>query len=212
MEEFKLCRIDEMTRPRHVELTEDDECLYWGTYRPRAEGDTMPTYTKGPANQLIANLKKGEDKKELPEYHYKLTAIETVAQMIVHDYPYENATFVPVPPSRCKGDPLYDDRLIKILESAKKMNAQIDYCEPIIQNITLPASHLSTERSSYTELFDNYSVDINMLNKARQNIVVFDDMLTVGRHFKAMKMKLLGARKDINVVGLFIVRSQGQQA
>ena len=162
-------------------------------------------------NQLISNLKKEVARRNLPEYEYKLKAIRTVARWIAEGINVEEFTFVPVPPSRCKSDPGYDDRLVKILEIAKSLNEKLDFCEIVTQKSTMPPSHLTECRNNPVQLENNYEVDKISLNKARSAIVVFDDVLTAGSHFRAMKNVILKNRRNIKIIGLFIARVHRQE-
>lgn len=88
---FRLTRIDELIREQHYHLEDGDLCYFFGEYTARQGAAYSET------NQLIMNLKKGNERRGLPDYRYKGIAIERVARMItstignLHEY-----TFVPV--------------------------------------------------------------------------------------------------------------------
>jgi orotate phosphoribosyltransferase len=44
-------------------------------------------------------------------------------------------------------------------------------------------------------------------NPAPEKIVVFDDVLTGGSHFKAMKIVLRQRYPEVDIIGLFLARS-----
>ncbi|WP_339053466.1 hypothetical protein [Arsenophonus endosymbiont of Crataerina pallida] len=199
---FLLQKIDELTLGHHFHLTEDDICLYFGEY----------TAEKGFAfsntNNLILNLKKDVLKKDKPEYKYKKRAIKQIASFLseYRDYLLK-CTVVPVPPSRCKLDPKYDDRLINILDECKKINSTVDFRELITQRETLIASHNSSNRPSCEELANNYEFHGSLANNIRSTIIIFDDVLTAGSHYKAMKTVIKQHIPDVQIIGLFIART-----
>lgn len=204
-EKVRLSKIDELLRLHHSFLEEDDECYSWGTYTPRGG------FACSQMNQLISNLKKEVSRRNLAEYEYKLRAIRTVARWIATGINVEEFTFVPVPPSHCKSDPEYDDRLVKILEIAKSINEKLDFCEIVTQKSTMPPSHLTECRNKPVQLENNYEVDKISLDNARSAIVIFDDVLTAGSHFRAMKNVILKNRPNIEIIGLFIARVHRQE-
>lgn len=75
----------------------------------------------------------------------------------------------------------------------------------------MPPSHLTECRNNPVQLENNYEVDKISLNKARSAIVVFDDVLTAGSHFRAMKNVILKNRRNIKIIGLFIARVHRQE-
>lgn len=200
---FRLMQIDELIRGQHYHLDAGDLCYFFGEYTARQRAAYSET------NQLIMNLKKGNERRGLQDYHYKGAAINRVAQMItstignISDY-----TFVPVPPSKCRTDAAYDDRMTAILRTAQVMNSSLDFRELVLQNQSTIASHASTaSRPTPDEIMANYSLDDSLLAGIRGNIIIFDDVLTAGSHFKAMKHFLRQHLPEANILGLFVART-----
>ena len=106
----QLTKVD-AAAPDHWYLTASDECYFLGEY-------TAGTgYQGSPTNQLIFNLKKSVDRRGLPDWHYKGQAIREVAtalQAAINQDFLDKMTFVPMPPSKARGDPLYDDRMTQV--------------------------------------------------------------------------------------------------
>ena len=110
-----------------------------------------------------------------------------------------------MPPSCAKSDPDYDDRLIQILQQMEQ-GFDADIRELVLQRETMPASH-EGERASIAELVANYTiVDALRAPAPRGRIVIFDDVLTTGRHYKAMQQVLNAAYPGVPSPGLFIAR------
>ena len=78
--------------------------------------------------------------------------------------------------------------------------------ELVVQRETLPASHENEERTEIPELIANYYIDGTIAENPRSNIIIFDDLLTTGRHFKAMQAVLSHQYPTVRIYGLFVAR------
>jgi len=112
-----------------------------------------------------------------------------------------NSTFVPVPPSKAKDHPEYDDRMTRVL---KKLG--VDVRELVYQKESMAPTHTSDERHSIQELVENYEIDEKLAKPIPTHIVIADDMVTAGAHFRAMR-KVLGNRfPGVPISGVFLAR------
>jgi len=198
----RFTRIDDLTRPDHTFIREEDECYHLGDYKAR-QG-----FGAGATNDLIQNLKKPMDRQGRPEWQYKNWAIDRAAEMLRESFGasgFGAGTVVPTPPSKMRTNPLYDPRLSQILErAAAPFNG--DVRELVYQVADIGAAH-DGERVSIDELIENYGIHANLLAPFRNNTVfVFDDVLTTGRHFRAMKAKILDRFPGTRVRGIFLAR------
>ena len=196
-----LTRIDDLTFPDHYRLDATDECYFVGEYTARAG------YSHSATNDLIHNLKKGMERKDRPEWRYKIWAITTAASQLRTslnpDY-LRVATFVPVPPCRAKGDPLHDDRMMQVLQ---QFGVDVDARELVVQVESYDASHgAANSRPGPEELFQNYRIDQGWVQPAPKSIAVVDDVLTTGAHFKAMQRILNETFPDVPLIGVFLAR------
>jgi predicted amidophosphoribosyltransferase len=194
----KLSRIDGLTLVDHYYLTAEDECYFLREYTPR-QG-----FSYSDTNNLIHNLKKSMDRRGQPGWIYKEQAIRQVAQELRaawNPQSLRDAAVVPVPPHTNKADPLYDDRVTQI---AKLIGANVR--EIIVQSASLAASHDSTSRPSPSQLRANYEIDESMCAPPLTSIVVLDDMLTAGAHFRAVSETLKERFPEIPVAGVFYAR------
>lgn len=196
----RLTLIDKLTRPDHWYLTEEDTCYYYGEYTARKG------YAYSETNQLILNLKKSVNRVGRPEYAHKIRAISTIANILERLIKPEEVTFVPVPPSKVKSDPLYDDRLVTVLQSFKESAGNVDCRELIVQRESTQASHHSDDRLSPDDLIPLYEIDESLTGNIRKHILVFDDVITTGSHFKAMQSVLSRRFPGHPIVGIFIAR------
>ena len=115
-----------------------------------------------------------------------------------------SATLIPVPSSKAKSDPNYDDRILRILNGIS-LPFKVDVGELVIQEITLKASHLSEQnRTSLDELIETYAIDEIFATPVPSAIGVVDDVLVAGNHFKAMEIVLNERFPEVPVFGFFI--------
>ena len=149
-------RIDDLTRSDHHYLTEADECYFLGEYTARAG------YSYSSTNHLIFNFKKAMDRRGLPEWRYKGRAINQAAGAFrdgLMPTAFRILTFVPIPPSRTRSDPLYDDRLMKMLRAIQP-DLALDIRELILQTQnTNCCSHSWTATNSLHNLQRIYRID-----------------------------------------------------
>jgi predicted amidophosphoribosyltransferase len=199
----RLTKIDDLSRPDHSYLSAADDCYFLGEYTARKG------YAFSSTNQLILNLKKGMDRRDRPgEWAYKGRAIRTAAEALrasVNDAARGMLTFVPIPPSKAKGDAFYDDRLLQVLQGVWPGQAT-DIRELILQPASADAVHDREERPRPAELEARYAIDRGLLQPAPQMIAVLDDVITTGAHFVAARNLLQREFPDTKIVGLFIAR------
>jgi hypothetical protein len=197
----RLTQVDGLNRPDHHYLQEGDVCLYLGEYTARKG------YAHSETNHLVVNFKKGVDRKGLPEWKYKGIAIRKAGgllrQALTQDA-LQKATHVPIPPSKAKSDPQYDDRVLQMVRVCAGPSADIR--ELVVQNFSTGASHESDSRPSPGDLVANYSIDQSLITPAPKLLLVYDDVLTTGAHFKAVQYMLRQAFPDVPIFGLFIAR------
>ncbi len=198
----RLTAIDSSVMSDHCYLTDDDTCYFFGEYTARRG------YSHSYTNQLISNLKKGVDLRGTPQYQYKLRTIRKIAEFLNIIGNSEDFTFIPIPSSKRKDDPLYDDRLVRILEAYKSLNSSVDYRELVTQQETTRASHECTDGNRLTvdELEEVYAIEDLESSALRPTLIIFDDMITTGSHFKAMQSILSQRFPDHAIIGLFISR------
>lgn len=200
---MELLKIDCSTLPSHFDLEPTDTCYYWREYTARQSFDYSDT------NKLIKNLKKDVLYRNTPQYRYKTQAINECSSYFLKN-DWSRFTIIPIPPSKAKTDPLYDDRLNQILLLALnklKKEYQFQYLDIITQNKSHEASHTSVIRPSITDLIQRYTINDVNPTLLKDDILIFDDILTKGSHFKAIKSLLLQRYPNKNIYGLFIART-----
>jgi predicted amidophosphoribosyltransferase len=117
----------------------------------------------------------------------------------------KEATFVPIPPSKAKGDPEYDDRMRVICEKIPA-ESQIDVRDLVWQTESYEAAHESDHRPSVADLLKIYQINEDASAPAPKAICIMDDVLTAGVHYRAMHTVLSRRFPGISIVGIFIAR------
>ena len=202
---LKLCKIDDLLRSDHLYLTEADQCFFFREYTANKDYD-YSDYSE--TNSLIWNFKKRLDKKGTSEWKYKEKAIKQIAEEFRESLKakwFEKYTLVPIPPSKSKEDPLYDDRMVQVLKIFGQ-GLNLDIRELILQRESTQPFHQITPRPFWEDLIDNYYIDEDLANPEPKKVVLFDDLLTEGAHFKAAQ-NVLGKRySGIGTRGIFVAR------
>ena len=198
----RFSKVDKLSQPDHYYLSEEDACYFLGEYTARGG------YSYSDTNSLILNFKKDMDRRGSPEWRYKRQAIleiaatfsEALGEGLLH-----SMTFVPVPPSQPKGDPMHDDRLTRMLQ-AMNPSVDVDIRELVLQTVSSPKSSRTEDRLPPEERQKLYRLDDSLIEPAPNSIAVVDDLLTTGSHFKAMQAVLTQCFPSIPISGLFIAR------
>lgn len=202
-DEIRLSLIDESNRDDHARLTTDDTCYYLFEYTSHRG------YTFSSTNQLISNLKKKPSTSGQLGYHYKAGAIAKCARQFgaaLNPDWLADATLVPVPGSKVRGHPDYDDRIERVCLAIRQ--PPVDVRLLVFQTQTTVASHEvdDGERVTVDELLEVYSIDESLTMPTPRAIVIVDDVLTAGTHYRAMHVTLSERFPNVPIVGLFIAR------
>ncbi|MFC4314984.1 hypothetical protein ACFPN2_38355 [Steroidobacter flavus] len=204
--------IDERSRREHQYLAETDRCLFRGEFSVGGGASGCAT------RQLLANFKRkpteitrgpnvlqlqGDKERAIAEVAIALR--EAFGPMLVN----RRYTFVPIPGSKCRGDPDYCDRLERALKQAFSGYAHPDVRPLLQQTVSTVADHeRGAARASIDELMDITRIDVDLLAvPARETLIVFDDVLTFGKHFRVASARIREALPRQAIIGLFIARA-----
>lgn len=206
MEPIKLQKIDESLLPEHSCIEATDRCYFVGEY---ASGRG---FNHSEMNQVINNFKKPMDRKELPEWYYKEQAILKIAYWIASTTSWDKlktGTWVPMPPSKAKSDPNYDDRLWKVLLKMKEIEKSLDIRELLLAKSSREAAHNipGSQRPKVQDHLKNFTIDVPQMSPKPRAIILFDDIVTSGAHFKAAQMTIQKELPDVPIIGLFVARN-----
>jgi hypothetical protein len=192
----RLQAIDFLTSLDHHHVYEADDCYFlW-------ERISGASFEASATNDLIANLQIPVT-SSTGRLYWKGQAIQysagAIRQLIPDDW-RQDSTFVPVPPSCVKEDPEHDSRIFRVL----RMAGGLDVRELIIQtaNTVAKAKNIPPE-----ERAEHYEIDEDCADPEPDHIVIFDDVVAGGSHFKAMKTVLEERFPNAGISGLFLARS-----
>jgi hypothetical protein len=200
---MNLLQIDELVLSQHYYLEPSDLCFYIKEYTAYAG------YSHSYANDLIQNFKKPMDRRGTQEWKWKIWAIDQITQMFIESQPetpnLSHIIFVPIPPSKVKTDPLYDDRIVQVTSAfCKARNG--DFREILTIKENLEPSHEAQHRPKPSEIEANLHLNSELCHLTKDNIILVDDMITTGAHFKACQSKLRVAFPNAIIKGMFITR------
>lgn len=196
----RVVEVDALALPDHHYLDGQDKCYYAGEY---TAGET---HAYSDTNQLIYNLKKSMDRQGLPDWQYKERAIVQAAQIFRAALnPAIPLTLVPVPPSKARSDAAYDDRMVRVLRLVG-VDRPHDLRELVVQSHSMPAAHLAGRRPTPDELVAAYRLDESLADPVPDRILIVDDVLTTGCHYKAVKRVLEQRFPHAEIYGLFVAR------
>ncbi len=198
--------LDDSMRGDHAYLTASDRCWCLAEYQPGA------SYRASEVNQMIINLKcrpsiASADPRRM---HYKVLAMRAVARGLraaVSRSSVESATWIPIPPSRPALDADYDDRLERILALAF-CGYDLDLRRLLYQTEVSAPDHTRARRMSAEALYRIIGLDRSLLDirPLRACLVLFDDVLTSGKHYKCCERRLRETLAGIPISGLFVAR------
>jgi predicted amidophosphoribosyltransferase len=198
----RLTAIDETTRGDHYYLAEADRCFCFGEYF------ADQGWEHGPTNQLIFNYKcrPTENSRRL---YWKEQAIATIAAGLKGAFPrqeVERHTWVPIPSSKLPDHPEYDDRIAKTLRRAFA-GYDVDIRELLRQSVSADADHGSNSRMTPESLLELLIIDHEAWDRAPpRSIILFDDVLTTGKHFKSCERRLREMDPTVAIAGVFVAR------
>lgn len=201
MTEFRFQEVDDTNRRDHAHLIATDACVFLREYT------SHKNYSFSETNSHISNLKK---KAGAGGYQYKAPAIrrcsEEMAGALNPDW-LKIATLVPVPPSKVKGDPNYDDRILRVCQGIGQIaKIKVDVREFVRQTQSIQAAHETQERPTVNDLLAVYEIDEGISAPAPQSIGIVDDVLTAGTHYRAMHTLLSQRFPGVQIVGIFWAR------
>lgn len=196
-----LLKIDDLSRPDHSLLDQQDTCYYIREYTSR-EG-----FQASPENQLVFNLKCPINHPNQNRLYYKRQAVTRAAADVseaLAGLQIDGSVFIPIPPSKGITSAEYDPRVREMLRHAER-RLGIRVVEALAVRADRTAAHANDERPSVNEVAANLTVTSLDWTNA-QTVVIFDDVLVTGTQFKATVQVLRPHAPNATFIGLFWVR------
>jgi hypothetical protein len=206
----RLSVIDAGVRGEYSFLTGEDRCLFFGEFRAGTG------WSGGSTNDLIADFKRTRSQlaslalgQRLRRHRERaIAAISTnLRRQFSRDEIEARCTFVPIPTSKRSEDPDYCDRLERTLRCAFDGDGA-DIRLLLRQTVsTLADHHSGAERIDYERLLQITTLDPRYLvTPLRPVVVLFDDVLTTGKHYKVAKTRIRETFPKQQIVGIFVAR------
>lgn len=201
-----LQKIDDLTRRNHPFLHPKDEIYFLGEYT------TKGSFNFSKTNQIILNYKKDISHKNCPDWHHKEKAIiqvaenfnDSISKTLGLSERFNSATLVPIPPSKNKTDPTYDNRNYLMLQ---RLSLKRDIRELILQNTSRKAQRELQSHRIPANLSIHYVLNEVVAHPKPREIWLFDDVLVKGTTFRATHDFLKKVFPDIPICGFFIARA-----
>jgi hypothetical protein len=206
----RLSWVDARQREDHHFLRVEDHCLFFGEFH-RSRG-----WEGGETNRLIVDFKRtpsviAASLVSSSLQYFKHRARWTVARALKRQFGRATVeallTFVPMPGSKLPGDTDYCDRLSQTLHLAFA-GCRHDIRPLLRQKISTVADHVSGgRRLPYRALLDIVEIDpAQLARRLRPIVVLFDDMLTSGKHFAVARERIREAVPGQAILGVFVAR------
>ncbi|MDI1336123.1 MAG: hypothetical protein PSU94_08080 [Lacunisphaera sp.] len=180
-----------------VYIGADDECYYARDYIARG------SYKDSEANQLISNFKRHPKFRASPAWRYKLAAIDRFARELAAAVT-KNVAIAGIPSSKLADHPEYDSRLVDVLQTLAGLRPDLTVESPFGCKESTVAAHLGGSRS-VDEI--NANLVWRGLSPGCRVLILVDDVLTSGAHFKACKRLVATHAPGVRVAGVFWART-----
>ena len=196
----RLLSIDDLTRRDYYHLSEEDVCFHLWEY---VKGGSFQDY---PTNQLIKNLQiPSSECNNNYRWRYKTQAIAYAAKALGDVVPsnyLSDWTWIAMPPSAIRSDPAYDSRLIDLLNRVRPRISDVRELVSQRENTSSKKRGITPEVRA-----DNFLIDEEEATPEPQSVIVFDDVIAGGSHFKAIKTVPRERFPGVDVVGIFLART-----
>lgn len=162
-------------------------------------------------NQLIVNLKKSPQAPS-NQLYYKQNAIKQFAREVIallRDQldPTQSLTLVPIPPSKTRSHPEYDDRVEQVAQTVAQALPNVTNLPLLDLTADMESYHGRSDRRDPDQLYEQLQVQPTLIDRCSGMIALLDDVLTSGAHFTAARRRILEACPAASVIGLFWAKS-----
>lgn len=186
-----------------VYLDHTDSCYHYREYTSHGGWSASET------NGLVSNFKKPVRFRNTNQWPYKLRAVQAFTRELGIVLPRESSYVVaPIPTSKRREDPEYDSRIADALEGLRQTQGNVEVEYPFQFAASHDANHLATNRMNPEQVYR--LLEWEGLRANYRSIVLVDDVITCGAHYKACKRMLLDRFPGMTVHGVFWARTVWQ--
>jgi predicted amidophosphoribosyltransferase len=197
---------DNRTRADHAYLAAHDQCWWLTEY---LSGRRLQP---GSTSRLILSLKSEPsriafDPRRARDRRQAVRAIAELLRSAVAREWAEQATWIPIPPARVSFDIGQDHRLLPVLRTAFS-GYDVDVRTILTLRDGAIPDHVQPRRSSPEALYGRLQINWHLLcaRPLRDRLVLFDDVVTTGKHYRCCEQRLRSALPQAVVTGLFVAR------
>lgn len=183
--------------PSQLNLTVD-ECWYAREYKSGGG------YAASAGNNLISNFKKPVSYcANANVWGHKVSAAKQFALEVSQLFGGNSFALAIIPQSKAKTDPLYDPRFDDFLRELVRLAPNVVVEEPITITHSVSSSSTQGGSRSISQIQAHYNWAGFRGNVLPSILIVIDDVITSGGHFKAYKSFVHQHHPEVRVVGLF---------
>lgn len=179
-------------------LQEGDDCYYAREFVAR--GGFGASHT----NDLIVNFKKAPRYRGTSAWKYKVDAARRFATELSSALPDDISISI-IPASKVATDPEYDPRMDMMLEHLCGIRPDVHVQSPFRVRSSSTAVHHGGDRRIAT-ITDNL-VWNGFSGNRPDGLVLVDDVITSGAHFKACQRIIERHHSTVSIAGLFWART-----
>lgn len=190
-------KIDQAEDPPFC-LDDSDICYYAREFVSRGG------YQASEANNLISNFKKDPSLKDTPQWRHKLRVAQQFAVELDGLLPTDISIAL-IPSSKISSDPEYDPRMDIMLGYLAKRRPDIKVESPLRTKTSSTAVHQGGQRK-VTAIMDNLEW-LGLSNASLTGLVLVDDVITSGAHYKACQRMVQRHAPAIELAGIFWART-----
>ena len=182
-----------------------DDCLYLLEYK-------SADFTLNAGNDQISNFKKCPCASNNGELYYKGEAIKdfsTQLNELLTCIIKKEAFLLPIPTSKKRNDDCFDDRLEQVMNNVVDNNKKIQSMHNLIANYPcIKFSGNPEQRRGDRDLLEfKREIEINRIDGIDNiTLVLLEDMITTGLHFRAYSDKIKESYPNISIKGIFWAR------
>lgn len=212
-ESLKWRQVDASEIANRRYLKDDDKCYY---YMVRVKGGHSESY----ANRIISNLKisKQDLVKNPVRGKYKLDAVNKMIlalEEVLKNNKSKKFIFIPAARSIPRNDENFDKAFDYVVEQICMKNPLFWFCEKILDvDITHDSVHSNEDARTIENVKNHLVLDDFKTDKYKDAdyIVIIDDVLTHGTHFRVWKDSIMKNYPDIkDIFGLFFALHKFQE-
>ncbi len=204
-------RIDRLNSFNHRELGSKDICFFLHT-RETHRYNEIEQWSY--AYQTIENFKISPAalQSNPTRKQYKERAVQTIADDLERLFRYVNPDsrflLVPAVTSKSKEDQNYDDRLVRVCSMVATRFPNVDSFEMLSAYRTIASAHTGAGTRNVNNLLSNIVVNTSIAIRNYNSVLIFDDVISSGAHFKACEAAIKKSYgDDVLVEGIFWART-----